>query len=84
MLPLIISVSFALMLPVATPTNAIIFSHGHIKIKDMVYNIFNFDQIQKSSTNYFFYFLDVYWHFYKNSRYHNSFLRGQYMAWFNI
>ena len=46
MLPLIISVSFALMLPVATPTNAIIFSHGHIKIKDMVNNIFNFDQIQ--------------------------------------
>jgi len=42
MLPLIISVSFALMLPVATPTNAIIFAHGHIKIRDMVNFFFLF------------------------------------------
>ncbi len=36
MIPCAISASFAFMLPVATPPNAIVFAFGHMKIIDMV------------------------------------------------
>ena len=36
MLPIAIATSFAYMLPVATPPNAIAFSYGRLKVTDMV------------------------------------------------
>lgn len=36
LLPLTITVSLAFLLPVATPTNAVVFASGYIRIKDMV------------------------------------------------
>lgn len=36
MLPATISASFAFMLPVATPPNAMAFSYGYLKVYDMV------------------------------------------------
>lgn len=36
LLPMILSVSLAFALPIATPPNAVIFSYGNLKMRDMV------------------------------------------------
>ena len=32
----VMAVNFSFMLPIATPTNSIVFASGHVKTKDMV------------------------------------------------
>lgn len=36
LIPVTMCISFAVMLPVGNPPNAIVFSYGHCQIKDMV------------------------------------------------
>ena len=45
-LPATVATSFALMLPVAAPPNAIVFAYGHMKIIDMVIKCFNISSEQ--------------------------------------
>ncbi len=37
LIPTVLSINLSFMLPIATPTNSIIFASGYVKIKDMVY-----------------------------------------------
>ena len=43
MIPAAVSASYAFMLPVATPPNAIAFSFGYLKVYDMVGQICTWD-----------------------------------------
>lgn len=36
LMPIILAVSLAFMLPIATPTNALVFVNGYVKMRDMV------------------------------------------------
>lgn len=56
MVPATLSVSFAFMLPVATPPNAIVFSSGYIKISEMVKYGFIIDLIAILLTTLYSYF----------------------------
>lgn len=41
-LPATMAAAYAFMLPAATPVNAIVFSHGHVSVLDMVRQLKNF------------------------------------------
>ena len=52
MLPGVIAASFAFMLPVATPPNAIVFANGYLKVTDMVGITTNISDHSKTSTGF--------------------------------
>lgn len=47
LIPSTLCTSFAFLLPVANPSNAIVFSYGHLKITDMVSELKEHGQSQK-------------------------------------
>jgi hypothetical protein len=84
LLPLILSVSLAFMLPVATPTNALIFANGSVRMKDMVNTCFKSKNSSRQYLSSLFSLLDYnrrrdeyYW---VTDNFHSC----KHMAWFIV